>query len=103
MKVILKPILPACPKFDTKFDQVLEGLKIREQNGIVPPKFVIQRVLDEMKGFTGQKVSDEINLEVDPGPVRSNILYTNFATKVAEIEDLSDEEKRSFQATMWRR
>jgi len=84
-------------KFDTKFDQVLEGLKIREQNGIVPPKFVIQRVLDEMKGFTGQKVSDEINLEVDPGPVRSNILYTNFATKVAEIEDLSDEEKEAFK------
>ncbi|MGI9550818.1 MAG: DUF885 family protein, partial [Aurantibacter sp.] len=40
--------------FDTKFDQVLEGLKIREEKGIIPPKFVIQRVLDEMKGFIGE-------------------------------------------------
>ncbi len=84
-------------KFDIRFGQVLEGLKIREEEGVVPPKFVIQRVLDEMKGFTGQKVSDEINLEVDPGPIRSNILYSNFETKVAEIKDLSDEEKEVFK------
>jgi len=84
-------------KYDTKFEQVLEGLKIREENGIIPPKFVIERVLDEMKGFTGQKESNEINLELDPGPIRSNILYTNFDSKVADIEELSDEEKQNFK------
>ncbi len=83
--------------FDTKFDQVLEGLKIREEKGIIPPKFVIERVLDEMKGFTGQKEANELNSELDPGPVRTNIFYTNIETKIAVIEDLTDEEKETYK------
>ncbi len=69
--------------FEIKFDQVLEGLKIREQKGIIPPKFVIGRVLDEMRDFAGKGVE-------------SNILYTNFKEKVAVIKDLSEEEKSDF-------
>jgi len=69
--------------FETKFNQVIEGLKIREQKGIVPPKFVIKRVLDEMKGFVDKDV-------------KSNILYSNFTEKITEIENLSDEEKKIF-------
>ena len=84
-------------KFDTKFDQVLEGLKLREQKGIVPPQFVIERVLDEMKGFTGQHGIDEINLEVEPGPVRKNILYANFESKIESLDVLSSEEKVNYQ------
>ena len=84
-------------KFETKFDQLLEGLKIREEKGIIPPKFVIKRVVDEMKGFVGHK--DEVieNLEDAPIPVKSNILYTNFSDKVADIEGLSAEEKTQYQ------
>ncbi len=92
----IEAYLTRLSKFDVKFDQVLEGLKIREEKGIIPPKFVIQRVLNEMNGFTGQRESGEITLEGDAGPVRSNILYTNFAKKVEEIEDLTDEEKEAF-------
>lgn len=85
-------------KFDTKFDQVIEGLKIREEKGIIPPIFVIDRVLSEMNGFTGQKESDDINLEIDiEDPVEKNILFTNFDTKIDEIESLSDEEKKEFK------
>ena len=69
--------------FEIKFDQVLEGLKIREQKGIIPPKFVIGRGIDEMRDFTGKGVE-------------SNILYTNFKEKVAGINDLSAEEKSVF-------
>jgi len=69
--------------FETKFSQVLEGLKIREQKGIIPPKFVIKRVLDEMKGFVGTGVDN-------------NILFTNFKKKVAGIEGLSAAEKSAF-------
>ncbi|MGI9550045.1 MAG: DUF885 domain-containing protein, partial [Aurantibacter sp.] len=83
--------------FDTKFDQVLEGLKIREEKGIIPPKFVIQRVLDEMKGFIGEKKADEANSGSDADPVRANILYTNLDSKIEEIEDLNDEEKESYK------
>lgn len=69
--------------FETKFDQVLEGLKIREQKGIIPPKFVIARVLDQMKGFIGEGAE-------------KNILFTNFRDKTAGIEGLSETEKSKY-------
>lgn len=85
-------------KFDTKFNQVIEGLKIREEKGIIPPVFVIDRVLNEMNGFTGQKQSDDINLEIEiEDPVEKNILFTNFDTKIDEIESLTEEEKNQFK------
>jgi uncharacterized protein (DUF885 family) len=69
--------------FETKFSQVLEGLKIREQKDIIPPKFVIKRVLDEMKGFVGTGVE-------------KNILFTNFTKQAAGIKGLSEEEKLAY-------
>lgn len=85
-------------KFDEKFDQIVEGLKIREEKGIIPPQFVIDRVLSEMTGFTGQKEKTEINIEVEnDDPVTSNILFTNFETKIDELEDLSDEQKKEYK------
>lgn len=84
-------------KFEVKFDQVIEGLKIREQKGIIPPKFVIERVLKEMKGFTGKDDEVEIDLELDIGPVKRNILYANFDSKVDKIESLSAEEKEYYK------
>ena len=58
-------------KFPTKFDQVLEGVRLREQEGIVPPTFVVEKVLAEMRGFVSQ-------------PPRENILFTSLATKIDE-------------------
>jgi uncharacterized protein (DUF885 family) len=34
-----------------KFDQVLEGLRKRDELGIHPPQFVVTKVLEEMRGF----------------------------------------------------
>jgi uncharacterized protein (DUF885 family) len=81
-------------KFEIKFDQVLEGLHIREDRGIIPPKFMITRVIDEMKGFTGQ--NESIALEEDPNPVKRNILYTNLNKKITEVEGLTEEQKQEF-------
>lgn len=67
----------------TKFDQVLEGLRIRERKGITPPKIIIQRVLDEMRAFIS-------------GGVNRNVLYTNFTKRIAPINDLSSDEKSSY-------
>ena len=81
-------------KFDTKFDQVLEGLKIREDMGIIPPRFVIDRVLNEMKGFTGQG-QPKIELEKgDDDPIHKNILYANFKDKIDTLKALSDADKK---------
>ena len=93
----IKAYIERLSKFDTKFEQVLEGLKIREEKGIIPPKFVITRVLDEMRGFTGQVEALEGKLEEKPDPVRTNILYTNFEEKVDKLENLSDEEIATFK------
>ena len=48
---------------------MLEGLALREHKGVVPPRFVIERVLTEMRDFAGK-------------PVAQNPLYVHFARKV---------------------
>ncbi|GAA4037915.1 DUF885 domain-containing protein [Hymenobacter glaciei] len=56
-----------------KFAQVLEGLKIREKRGVVPPTFVIDKVLSEMKALVAQ-------------PAEQSILYTSLADKLKKAE-----------------
>ena len=62
-----------------KFDQVLEGLKIREKKGVLPPRFVIQRVLDEMRDFVAM-------------PVKEHMLFTTFSEKLEDLK-ISDSAK----------
>ena len=64
-------------KFDTKFDQLLEDLNLREEKGIIPPTFVVEKVIVEMTDFRAT-------------PARENILYTSFAKKLDKIEDLDE-------------
>ena len=66
--------------FGRKFDQVLEGLHIRESKGCLPPHFVILRVLEEMKNFIST-------------PPRENPLYTVFAEKLSGLEKLSQADR----------
>ncbi|HKO69182.1 MAG TPA: DUF885 domain-containing protein, partial [Burkholderiaceae bacterium] len=65
-----------------KFDQVLEGLVLREQKGVLPPRFVIERVLTEMRDFAGT-------------PAAENPLYKNFARKVETLEALTATDKQA--------
>ena len=65
-------------KFDDKFDQLIRDLRLREEKGIIPPKFVVEKVLTEMHGFSDK-------------PSNENILYTSFIEKLDKIEDLNDE------------
>ncbi len=73
--------LRAVPK---KFDQVLDGLKIRQEKQILPPRFVVERVLKEMTDFVAQ-------------PPAENILATSFKTRVAKIDQLTNEQRSDFQ------
>jgi uncharacterized protein (DUF885 family) len=66
--------------FGGKFDQLLEGLRLRESMGIVPPKFVIERVLVEMRAFIAV-------------PARENVLYTNLRTKLARLASVPAAER----------
>lgn len=68
-----------------KFDQILEGLALREQKGVVPPRFVIERVLTEMRGFAGK-------------PAVENPLYKNFVSKVQALPELTAADKQALEA-----
>jgi uncharacterized protein (DUF885 family) len=73
--------LDALPK---KFDQTLEGLKVREQKQIVPPRFVVEEVLKEMSDFVAK-------------PTAENVLATSFKERAAKIDKLNDQQRVDFQ------
>jgi len=73
-------------KIGVKFDQVLEGLKHRENLGILPPQFVVTKVLEEMSGFVTT-------------PAEDNILFVSLAKKMEQANlDDSDQNKIAQQA-----
>ena len=69
----------------TKFDQLLESLRLREQKQILPPRFVVEEVLAEMNGFVAK-------------PAAENILATSFKDRAAKIKDLTDAQRADFQS-----
>ncbi|NVJ49218.1 MAG: DUF885 domain-containing protein [Gammaproteobacteria bacterium] len=67
-----------------KFSQIKQGLVIREENGIIPPRFVIDRVLAEMNEFVDK-------------PIEENILYTSLKDKLAKTDLSTDEQTQLLQ------
>jgi len=67
-------------KVKVKFEQNLRGLKIREDKGIIPPRFVIDRVLEEMNNFVST-------------PIEENILYSSLKEKMTKAEDFPQDEQ----------
>jgi uncharacterized protein (DUF885 family) len=72
-----------------KWDQVLESVKLREQKGVIPPRFVVEKVLKEMTDFVAT-------------PAAENILATSFKTRVAKIDKLTEPARAEFQARVER-
>jgi uncharacterized protein (DUF885 family) len=67
-------------KFSWKFGQVLEGLKLREEKGVLPPKFTVEKVLAEMRGFV-QAAPEE------------HLLYTHLRDSLAKLEGLAENDR----------
>src|SRR5215467_11270740 len=67
----------------TKFDQTLESLKKREQEQIIPPRFVVEEVLKEMTDFIAK-------------PPSENILASSFKERAAKIDKLTDQQRADF-------
>ncbi len=59
-------------KFPQKFSQVIEGLRLRESKGIIPPQFTVEKVLTQMNGFIAK-------------PAKENTLYVSFKEKLDKI------------------
>jgi len=71
-------------KVGVKFDQVIDGLRHRESLGILPPQFVVERVLEEMRNFVAE-------------PIEDNILYSSLEQKMGETE-LSEQDREQIGA-----
>ena len=69
----------------TKFEQLLESLRLREQRHVLPPRFVVEKVLKEMNAFVAQ-------------PAAQNILATSFRARTAKLEGLTDAQRAAFNA-----
>jgi uncharacterized protein (DUF885 family) len=76
-------------QFGTRFDQVIEGLEHREALGILPPRFTVEKVLAQMRGFIAM-------------PPREHMLYTSFDEKLAKIPDdtLDDARREALRAEL---
>ena len=67
---------------DIKFEQLIEGLKLREQAGVVLPKFLIRWTLGDIRAIAN-------------AAPRSTPFYTVFAEKVQVLPDVNDEAKQA--------
>jgi len=70
---------------DTKMEQNMEGILIREEKGIIPPTFVIDKSVAIMQDFVDQ-------------PAKDNVLYTSFEGKLANADGISAEQQEAFLA-----
>jgi uncharacterized protein (DUF885 family) len=68
-------------QFEIKFKNLIEELALREQNKIIPPRFVIDKVLDEINQF------------IKPSP-QENILFTSFKNKIDNLKNITDKNKQ---------
>lgn len=78
--------LEALPR---KFDQLLESLRMREEKQILPPRFVVEKVLKEMNDFVAQ-------------PATQNILAKSFKERAAKIRDLNEDQRTDYQSRVER-
>ena len=74
-------------KFPATFEQVIESMDHREQLGIVPPKFVMTHVLDEMREFVA-------------APATEHVLYTHLQTELGELEGLDEDQRADMLARL---
>lgn len=72
-------------KIDTKLEQNMEGLLVREEMGIIPPTFVIDKSLEIMQEFVDQ-------------PAQENVLFVSFQEKMEESESIDEQQRRDFLA-----
>ncbi|HUS24444.1 MAG TPA: DUF885 domain-containing protein [Candidatus Binatia bacterium] len=72
-------------RFRWKFGQVMEGLRLREARGIVPPRFTVEKVMAEMKAFVAPKPEEQL-------------LYTHLRDALQQLKDVPQAERDAILA-----
>ncbi len=75
-----------------QIDQVIEGLEIRAELGIIPPSFILDMAIGQMYGYLGIHSSDPDSID----PTRMEV-FTVFSDKLNGIPGLSASEMADFQ------
>jgi uncharacterized protein (DUF885 family) len=70
-------------KIGIKMDQNMEGIRIREEKGIIPPAFVIEKSVVIMREF----IAD---------PAEENVLYESFKGKLEKADEISEHDRQAF-------
>lgn len=83
-----KLYLTGLAKFDDIFDELMREFKLREEKGFIPPKYVIDKTIENIKDFIRVELSDR------PEP---NLLYMFFNDRVSGVPDLSEAEKEGLR------
>jgi uncharacterized protein (DUF885 family) len=73
---------------DDQIAQLLEGLRQREEIGVIPPEFIVEMTVSRIKRYLGSP---------NPASIKGDLLsvYTVFRDKLGELDGLSAEEKRA--------
>jgi uncharacterized protein (DUF885 family) len=79
-------------KVEDQIDQLVDGLQIREEMGIVPPDFILRMATDWMSDYIGMSASGSISLES-----RNLSVYTMFSEKLDEIVVMNENEREEFR------
>ena len=69
------------------FDQVIEGLRLREERKFTPPRFVLHRVIEQVRAFAAL-------------PPDHNPLYTNFADKIRSAHGVNEARRKEMLARL---
>lgn len=78
---------------NTQVDQLLEGLAIREELGIIPPDFIISMARSNLAGYIGYRGSGTSSIDASRIPV-----FSVFNESLEAISDISEDEKSKFRA-----
>lgn len=67
-------------QFSTKADQVVAGLQAAEDEGVLPPQWMLNWVIGDIQGTIG-------------GSAKSTVFYQHFAAALADLDNISAEDK----------
>ena len=73
-------------------DQLLEGLKLREEAGVIAPDFIISIAQSNLREYLGMRSNNPDTIEPQKLPV-----YSVFNESIDEIQELSMDEKMAFR------
>jgi uncharacterized protein (DUF885 family) len=73
---------------DTWVEQLLVGLELRQEAGVVPPRYVIQGTIPQIEGY----IQTSGGTRLDPG---ASDLYTSFRDRLEQVDEISAQERQA--------